>query len=346
LESLAAIRLSNHSLRIMRSSIEAEGLAWAPLLAEAGIPSQVLDDPNGEVSGAQELRLQEVFAAATRHIPGAWFRTGLRYRLMIYGPLGLAVLAADTFEAGLQVLASFQALTYSLMQYNLVYEDGALVAMTADDRLIGPELREFCQERSLGSATRFLTDMSPTLSPIARIESVLDRPPGWMNCDEVLGASVAFGAPATRWILKPGAGNAPLPMASPLLEETYRSLCARLIQEASVSDDMVSQLYALMVRSGRGLPSAADAGRQLGMSERTLHRRLSGQGLSFGAVLDQVREQRAVYLLDNSRLSIERVADMLGFAETASFSRAFKRWKGLSPLRYRRRSEGSPTLPD
>jgi AraC-like DNA-binding protein len=94
-----------------------------------------------------------------------------------------------------------------------------------------------------------------------------------------------------------------------------------------------------MVRSGRGLPSAAEAGRQLGMSERTLHRRLATQGLSFGAVLDQVREQRAVYLLDNSRLSIERIAESLGFAETASFSRAFKRWKGLSPLQFRRRAE-------
>jgi len=337
LESFATIRLSNHSLRIMRSSIEAEGLAWEPLLAEAGIPATVVDDPNGEVSGAQELRLQELFADATHHIPGAWFRTGLRYRLMTYGPLGLAVLAADTFQDGLQVMASFQALTYSLMQYALFYEDGALVAMTADDSLVAPQFREFCHERSLASATRFLTDMSPSLLPIARIESVLDRPPGWMDCEQVLGAPVIFGAPVTRWILKAEAAQAPLPMASPLLEETYRSLCARLIEEASVSDDMVGQLYSLLVRAGRGLPSAAEAGRQLGMSERTLHRRLAGQGLSFGSVLDQVREQRAVYLLDNSRLSIERVAEILGFAETASFSRAFKRWKGMSPLQFRRR---------
>ncbi len=75
----------------------------------------------------------------------------------------------------------------------------------------------------------------------------------------------------------------------------------------------------------------------LGLSERTLYRRLAAQGLTFGQMVDQVREQRATYLLDNTRMSVEAVAESLGFAETASFSRAFKRWKGLSPLRFRGR---------
>jgi len=338
LESLEALRHSNHSLRIMRSSIEDEGLDWAPLIAEADIPPDVVDDPNGQVSGTQELRLQQAFANATRHIPGAWLRTGLRYRLMSYGPLGLAVLAADTLEKGLLVLDSFQVLTYSLMQYTLLYEDGELVGLGADDSLAPLEFREFCQERSLGSVTRFLNDMLSRSSPIARIETVLDRPNGWLGCDATLGVPVVFNAPSTRWILKPGVGREPLPMASPLLEETYRSLCASLVDEARVSDDLVGKFYALLVRTGRGFPSAAAAARQLGMSERTLYRRLSQQQLSFGAVLDQVREQRARYILENSRLSIERVAEMLDFAETSSFSRAFKRWTGLSPLQFRRRN--------
>ena len=58
---------------------------------------------------------------------------------------------------------------------------------------------------------------------------------------------------------------------------------------------------------------------------------------TFGQIVDQVREQRATYLLDNTRMSVEAVAEALGFAETASFSRAFKRWKGMSPLRFRGR---------
>jgi AraC-like DNA-binding protein len=338
LETFSAIRLPNLSARIMRSVIEEAGLAWTPLLSEAGIPADITDDPNGVVSGAQELRLQEVFVQATRHLPGAWFRMGLQYRLMSYGPLGLAVLAADTFGAGLRFMSSFLALTYSLMQYTLVEEAGEVVAVAADDALVSPDHREFCQERALGAATRLLNDMHPALSPILRIETVLDASRGRHACETVLGVPIIFGAPLTRWILSPGVARAPLPMASPLLEESYGKLCVRLIEEARVSDEIVSQLYALLVRSARRFPSAAEACRMLGLSERTLYRRLAAQGLTFGRVLDQVREQRASFLLDNTQMSVERVAEALGFAETASFSRAFKRWKGMSPLRFRHRA--------
>jgi len=338
LESLTTLRHSNHSLRIMRMSVEEEGIPWEPLAQTAEISADLVNEPNGLVSGAQELRLQYAFANATRHIPGAWLRTGLRYRLLSYGPLGLAVLAANTFEEGLQVLASYQALNYSLMKYELLYENGALTALVADDRSASPDFREFCQERSLGSVTRLLNDLLPHAAPILRIESVLDRPAGWMNCNTLLGAPVVFNAPSTRWIFKPGVGHEALPMASPLLEQTYKSLCAQFIDDARVSDDIVSQLYAQLIRSSRGFPSVASAAKELGISERTLHRRLENQSLTFGAVLDKVRSQRACYLLDHSRLSIEDIAEMLDFAETASFSRAFKRWMGTSPLRFRKRS--------
>ena len=344
LDSLAAIRLPNQSARIMRSVIEEAGLSWEPLLSEAGIPTDITEDPNGVLSGAQELRLQEVFVQATRHIPGAWFRAGLQYRLMSYGPLGLAVLAADTVGAGLRLMTSFLALTYSLMQYTVVEEAGEVVALEADDTQVPRDYREFCHERSLGSATRFLNDMHPALSPILRIETVLDAGHGRHECEAILGIPVIFGAPVSRWILKSEAARAPLPVASPLLEGTYGSLCARLVDGEKVSDEVVSQLYGLLVRSVRHVPTAHDACRTLALSERTLYRRLAAQGLTFGQMVDKVREQRATYLLENTRMSVEAVAESLGFAETASFSRAFKRWKGVPPLQFRgRRSNVAPS---
>lgn len=339
-ETFAAIRLPNLSARIMRSVVEDAGLEWAPLVSAAGVPADLTDDPDGVLTGAQELRLQEVFVSATRSLPGAWFRMGLQYRLMGYGPLGLAVLAAGTFGAGLRCMSSFLALTYSLMEYTIVEEAGEVIAIVADDRLVSPACREFCQERALGAATQFLNDMHPGLSPVLRIETVLHMDRSRRDFDVALGVPIAFNAPATRWILKPGVAGAPLPMASALLEETYGKHCARLIAEAQVSDEMVSQLYALLVRSANQVPSAQEAAQMLCLSERTLYRRLAAQGLTFGQVSDQVREQRATFLLDNSSMSVEQVAEAIGFSEAASFSRAFKRWKGRSPLQFRRRAIG------
>lgn len=336
LEFISSMRLPNQSVRLMAAMLLESGMDPTPSLQAAGIDPALAEDPQGEVSGLQELHFQEQFALATSDRPEIWFRIGLRYRLMTYGPLGLAVLSAGTIHEGLKVLVAFQALTYSLLQYRLTEEAGELTAMEADDSLIDPALRDFCLVRALGSATMFLRDMRQPF-PLQAIETRLSSRFETMDYSAALGVPVRFGAPVSRWLFAPGAGEMALPMASPLLEQTYQQLCERLIREAQISDDMVGGLYALLVRSNRKFPSAAEAAAQLSVSERSLNRRLAQQGLSFGNVLDQVRQQRATYLLDRSNLSIESIGEMLGFAETASFSRAFKRWTGLSPMTYRQR---------
>lgn len=336
LELISSMRLPNQSVRLMASMLDEQGIAPAPLLAAANIDAAVADDPQGEVTGLQELHFQEEFAKATRDQPALWFRLGLRYRLMTYGPLGLAVLSAGTIHAGLKVLVAFQALTYSLLQYRLHEVDGALVALEADDAMIRPDLRDFCLVRALGSATMFLRDMRQPF-PLARIETRLAERDYGVDFESALGVPVLFGTSESRWVFAPDAADMVLPMASPLLEQTYQQLCERLIGEAQTNDDMVGRLFALLVRVNRPYPSAREAAAQLSMSERTLNRRLAKQGLGFGDMLDQVRQQRASYLLDRSNLSIEQIGEMLGFAETASFSRAFKRWLGMSPMNYRQR---------
>jgi AraC-like DNA-binding protein len=332
---LETVRLSNQSLKIMTSVLRENAIDPVPLLAEAGVESDMLADPQGEVTCAQELTLQQFFADATRHIPGLWMRTGLRYRVMSYGPLGLAVLAASNVTEGLQVLGAFQGLTFSLMTYEAQVEDGHAVALMGHDRDAPASLRAFHQERALGSVTMFLNDLQPPRFPLRRIESCLERPVGWQNCDTLLGAPVVFGAEATRWVFQDGAGQLPLPMASPLLEETYSKLCKRLIAASPTQSLFVGQVFDLLVRSGRGYPEAAEVASQLGISERTLHRRLDSNTTSFRKLLDQIRSERATELLEKSTLPIERIAEMLGFSETSSFTRAFKRWKGCSPQQYR-----------
>jgi AraC-like DNA-binding protein len=71
------------------------------------------------------------------------------------------------------------------------------------------------------------------------------------------------------------------------------------------------------------------------MSERTLKRRLGQEKTTFKLVRDRVRAETAEALLSNQSLKIGAVAQCVGFAETASFTRAFSRWSGFSPARYR-----------
>jgi AraC-like DNA-binding protein len=71
------------------------------------------------------------------------------------------------------------------------------------------------------------------------------------------------------------------------------------------------------------------------MSPRTLKRKLAACGTTYSDLLDELRQNRAVQLLGSDQLSIEAIADRLGYSDAANFGRAFRRWTGTTPGAYR-----------
>ena len=80
---------------------------------------------------------------------------------------------------------------------------------------------------------------------------------------------------------------------------------------------------------------------QLGLSRQSLFRRLRAEGVTFEQVLDGLRHTLALRYLNGEGLSVKETAFRLGFSEPASFSRAFKRWTGTSPLAMRQKNPSS-----
>ncbi|SEM69045.1 AraC family transcriptional regulator [Palleronia pelagia] len=84
-----------------------------------------------------------------------------------------------------------------------------------------------------------------------------------------------------------------------------------------------------------GVPQAAEIARDMGMSERTLYRRLSDEGLTFRDVVTEAQASLAQELLRDSTSSIAEIAFLTGFSEQSTFSRAFKRWSGQTPSQFK-----------
>ena len=88
-------------------------------------------------------------------------------------------------------------------------------------------------------------------------------------------------------------------------------------------------------------PDREALARTLGMSGRTLARRLAAEGEQFSDVVDGVRRRLAERLIADPRLDVGEIADRVGFADPAAFGKAFRRWFGVSPSAFRaRRSAG------
>jgi AraC-like DNA-binding protein len=87
-----------------------------------------------------------------------------------------------------------------------------------------------------------------------------------------------------------------------------------------------------------GDPSLESVARELGMSERSLQRRLRDVGYTFNALADEVREATARLYLEQPDIALAEIGYLLGFAEQSTFTRAFKRWTGITPKQARDRA--------
>ncbi|MBR9870442.1 MAG: helix-turn-helix transcriptional regulator [Gammaproteobacteria bacterium] len=91
----------------------------------------------------------------------------------------------------------------------------------------------------------------------------------------------------------------------------------------------------IKIHLARGKVGVETVSGQLNMSRYTLHKKLRQEGVTFAALLEQVRREQAItYMKDKSKPLVE-IAEQLGFSELSAFSRAFKRWMGTPPAEYR-----------
>lgn len=127
------------------------------------------------------------------------------------------------------------------------------------------------------------------------------------------------------------------PDVAPLLEDEARRELA-LVTSVELSPRINAALRRALER---GEETSADSiAAQLGLSVRTLQRRLEEEGSSFRAALDRARCERARKRLSEPNVSISCIADELGFADVAAFSKAFRRWTGTPPSALRRKTRG------
>ena len=94
------------------------------------------------------------------------------------------------------------------------------------------------------------------------------------------------------------------------------------------------------MNSSDRFPGAAQVAGQLGMSLRTLHRRLANDGLSYRSILDGVPQRLVTELLKNTTLMIDQIAERVGFSNATSVRKAFVKWTGRPPIAVRRERVG------
>lgn len=153
---------------------------------------------------------------------------------------------------------------------------------------------------------------------------------------DYFGSPIICGAARDAMVLHVADLAAPFPGHSPEFLDLVTPGLAAAFAELHAGQEIADRVKAVLKRSlASGRPEVAHVARELGMSERTLQRRITDDATTFRALLADARREMSEQLLADPAIQIDEVTYLLGYQDTTSFYRAFKEWAGISPGEWR-----------
>ena len=298
------------------------------LLSDVGLSRRDLDDPDArvscEIAGSLIARAQQ-----KRFTPNLGLAMAVATPLGAYPLLDYLVLTSDTVGDALTQLARYLRITDSPVAIDVHDEDDPV-------RVEIRTVSAFGYEFEAALIVLRLRDEVDTFA--AAGISFQHHPDDVAAFERLMACPVRTGASWNGVSIDRSTCRLPMRRRDPILRKFLGSqadaILASMPPRTGVAMD-VRRALASQLTAGTARMSAI--ARQLGMSERTLQRRLADDGVSYQEVVEEVRRAAAGRYLDESPLAIGEIAYLLGYSEPAAFHRAFKRWYGTTPEHFRTR---------
>lgn len=322
------------TLAMVRTA-EARGVKASDLLEEAGITRAMLEDPDARLPAPTILRVWNALRARTDPVLQLAAPATLpfgAYRLIDY-----LVAASGTVGEGVLRFARFFHLIAEALTLRVVEEpdERALCLTTVNGDPVPPVYVDYV---FAALVSRIRMRIRPQLR-VHRVELRQPEPEFAAAYRDAFRAPVHFGAAADRLVFSTAEWKAPTASGDAalvaLLEEHARILAQQAPREITGFLGEAQQALAATLPEGGSVAQVAHA---LNCSVRTLQRKLVASGTTFRELTDSVRSQLAESYLSDPKVSISEVAALLGFSEQSAFNRAFRRWTGEAPGRWRRRT--------
>ena len=279
------------------------------------------------------------------------WQLGKRYQLTSYGIWGYALLASGSQREAIILGLRYLGLTYTFCDFDFnESKDRPFLSLRPVEGL-SKEMSALVLMRDLTALTMINRELFQ--EPVPEIQVSM---PSWLcpvgerdlGVAGFLGADVRefFEARANGAFMLAGAEQSdarvyfdpnwldrPLPRANQQTAAICENQCRQLLEEKKNLSGVCGEVRAQIMMQGPSV-SMATVAKALGMTERTLHRRLLAEQSSWRQVRDAVRYGMAEALLE-TQMSIDAIALELGFSDGANFIHGFKRWSGVTPGKYR-----------
>lgn len=309
------------------------------VLRQAELVSEDLLDPERRIPLVRYLELLEICAKALGDQQFG-LKFGAQYDVAHAGVVGNVALASPTIHDALKTVARYLPVMVSSAMYRIEVTGNTALAYAY---YVDPLLRSYRQKSDWSIAftcniirrgldnDRWHPD--ELLLPYALPDDAMAK----RAYRQLLGGNPRGGQPWAGIRFNASVLEQPMATANAMLERLMRHYgdlrLAELPQKGGQLDFLRRETATMLMK---GYISVEALAKHIGLSVRTLQRRLNDAGTSYTELLSNVRQTLSLNLLENQSLSISEIAFSLGYSEVSSFNHAFQHWTGQTPGEYRR----------
>ena len=310
------------------------GVSSSQLFAGTGLVEATLTEPDEQLSIAAMERIVTRARVLTGE-PALGILLGMQMRISAHGYLGFAAMVARTIGEALEIAVRYAPTRTNALALRL--EDAgaktALVIEPCANLGASEDVVVFALMEGIRQIGRALTGRAL----MGSAEVSFAEPLYFERFAAIDGSpKIRFGASEHRLIFAREVLLVPLVLADAAAFRLAREQCERALSELHERHRVTARVRSLLARRGGVLKSQNEIAKGLHVSSRTLKRRLAEEGATWKELADDVRRTEAVRLIGRTEIALESVAERLGYSDVANFSRAFRRWTGMSPGAYRR----------
>lgn len=315
---------------------------FAPFLDELDIPATIFTRQDVEITDIQYLELLEIVARNTN--PYIGLDMGEILSAEDLGVVGHAMVASATVG---EALSLFSKYIYVFAQANNIRldigEDKVICTYSVD--ILQPNQHRQDVEFALAYYIHIICSLSKKVFKPTLVEFAHSQFAETKRHQKVFGCEVKFEQRANRLHFNKKILAAPIISADPGLLTALKFYLDDRLKVRSEDKNLLAKTRHLITVSLSGeAPDMKKIASQMGMSIRSLQRKLSEKNIIFSELVDSIRQTIAIDYVHHTDISLTDVALMLGYAELSSFSRAFKRWYGVSPQQAREESHDANPL--
>jgi AraC-like DNA-binding protein len=324
------------SVRVVRSLLEAVEQAGGrvqPLLRAAWVDPAELAVVDGRLARSKVYRLCELAAEAT-HDPAFGLHWAESLGETAFVPVSHLLAHAASLRQGLLALERFYPLLSDQMSYRVVEQHERVIIHVRTTAGESPRMQQLLAEMTVAGLFRVIRRLSHARPALICFEYA--APPHLAEYMRVFEGAVLFEQPFTGIVLERAIMDAPAPHQDADVLEALEALGERRLLSIARRAPYALRVREFLVREGwRKQADMKLAAQALGLSVRSLRRRLADEGKAYNDVACEAFAIVAKQLLRNRRRCIKEAAHEMGFADASTFHRAFRRWTGTTPRAYR-----------